>query len=504
MAEETLRRNLDSAFDPGPDFPDSLLLSRTMAMLGADEATAGRGGRWKSRDRSRFSWPRPAMRLAAILLAVIVAVAATAAFLAVHRFFAPVPAHTVPFRLKAPGVGVCAQGTCLIGNPLFVSTEVGWLTESISPDSSLPCITTCAQTTVLFRTDDGGLKWKAQLTWHHSAGQILASSDGSEVLVVGAPYEPGAPLLHSVDGGVTWTSHGLPPGVGKASETDCKAGACSQVYLQPLTYFLNPREGWVLSQEQTYNIADLFHTADSGAHWILVAHIDIKAQFNVDVAAGLSYPSGVVSHSLPGQLVFQSPSVAWWFVPYNAFSPSPPYMYRSLDGGITWRLQKIQAPPGTGPSNSGFRTLKFFNDREAALELVVGQPKLNSEFTYVYATSDGGDHWSIPVQTPNVSYFVALGYIDAKHWVGWPAQGGWISTADGGQHWHVIPASPPGLVVVPNGGLPEFTAAPSWFDFVNPSQGWAYVYDHVSGGVALYETTDGGVNWIPSSLPQLT
>ncbi len=33
MADETLRRNLDRAFDPGPDFPQRLLLSRTMAAL---------------------------------------------------------------------------------------------------------------------------------------------------------------------------------------------------------------------------------------------------------------------------------------------------------------------------------------------------------------------------------------------------------------------------------------------------------------------------------------
>ena len=39
MAEETLRRNLDGAFDPGPDFPDPRLLSRAMAAVdSADRA----------------------------------------------------------------------------------------------------------------------------------------------------------------------------------------------------------------------------------------------------------------------------------------------------------------------------------------------------------------------------------------------------------------------------------------------------------------------------------
>src|SRR5712664_433890 len=102
MAEEMLRRNLDRAFDPGTDFPNHLLLSRTMAMLDADAATAGH----KRRQRARLSWPLPPMRLTAIVMAFIVAVAATAAFLAVHSFFAPAPVHMPPFKVHAPGVGV--------------------------------------------------------------------------------------------------------------------------------------------------------------------------------------------------------------------------------------------------------------------------------------------------------------------------------------------------------------------------------------------------------------
>ena len=38
MAEESLRRSLDAAFDPGPDFPDPRLLSRTMATLAEVES----------------------------------------------------------------------------------------------------------------------------------------------------------------------------------------------------------------------------------------------------------------------------------------------------------------------------------------------------------------------------------------------------------------------------------------------------------------------------------
>jgi hypothetical protein len=511
MAEEALRHNLDRAFDPGPDFPTPLLLSRTMAMLDEATAAAGRDRRWKGRERPWLSWPRPATRLAAILMAVIVAVAATAAFLAVHRLFAPVPAHNQPFKVNAPGVGICS-GACSVEGTLFVSTTIGWLMET----TTLPCVATCPeQTSVLFRTDDGGRQWKAQHTWNQGAGQIsqmLSSADGRELLIVGSPFDPGfGLLLHSVDGGVTWTSHGLPPGAGQAVETICKGGHCSQSKLQPLMYFLNPREGWVLSQEQVYSLADLFHTTDSGAHWGLVARIDIKAQFNLDLATGLYLPNGLLDHSLPGPLVFQSSSIAWLSLSGPA-SANSPHLFRSLDGGVTWQLQTIHVPPDIDPTDSILWTLKFFNGREGVLELKATHDSPLTENHFVYTTSDGGDHWSGPIPVPNFTQLEALFYVDVMHWVGLPIGGGWIRTADAGQHWDVTPATTQfGGAPASGSGLPAQEPAnwpPPWFAFLTPSLGWAYVLVQPNGGqsagITLYETTDGGVNWTPLSLPELS
>jgi len=74
MADETLRRNLDRAFDPGPGFPDRLLLSRTMAAVRADIAS----GRSARNPRSAFL-RRPRV-LALIALVVTVAIVASVAF----------------------------------------------------------------------------------------------------------------------------------------------------------------------------------------------------------------------------------------------------------------------------------------------------------------------------------------------------------------------------------------------------------------------------------------
>jgi sugar lactone lactonase YvrE len=79
MAEERLRRNLDRAFDPGPDFPNRLLLSRTMAMLASVRPE------W--RRPIRFpALPRTAGQLVAAALVLLLVVAAFDVFQALREY----------------------------------------------------------------------------------------------------------------------------------------------------------------------------------------------------------------------------------------------------------------------------------------------------------------------------------------------------------------------------------------------------------------------------------
>jgi photosystem II stability/assembly factor-like uncharacterized protein len=240
-----------------------------------------------------------------------------------------------------------------------------------------------------------------------------------------------------------------------------------------------------------------------------VARIDIKAQFNLDLATGLYLPNGLLEHSLPGPLLFQNSSTAWMILGSLAGSS---HLFRSLDGGVSWRLQSIQSPPAIDASASIVWTLKFFNDREGVLELTVTtQLGQLIDDHYVYSTSDGGEHWSTPIHVPTVAQYDALFYIDPTHWVGLTYGGGWMRTADAGLHWDVTPATTGfGGGPVPGAGLPAQEPAnwpPPWFTFSTPSQGWAYVLVQPNGGqsigTTLYETTDGGVDWTPLSLPEL-
>src|ERR1700680_348565 len=86
MADETLRLNLDRAFDPGPDFPHPLLLSRTMAILDAEANGIGRGQERRTRPRFSATLPPRSQQLVAAVLVVVLAVAAVAGFFAIKQY----------------------------------------------------------------------------------------------------------------------------------------------------------------------------------------------------------------------------------------------------------------------------------------------------------------------------------------------------------------------------------------------------------------------------------
>lgn len=117
MAEDTLRRNLDEVLDPGPGFPDPLLLSRTMAAIDAAET---RRGTLHAPTRRWFPSLSPtAGRLLAGALILLLLAAAFGALLALqHLFPTPEPTRwsncggvlecasvTVPLDYSHPGGG---------------------------------------------------------------------------------------------------------------------------------------------------------------------------------------------------------------------------------------------------------------------------------------------------------------------------------------------------------------------------------------------------------------
>lgn len=504
MAEERLRRNLDAALDAGPDFPSQLWLSRTMAAI---EKTAPRstGVRGIGGTTGLFDLLLRSRRIAAVVALIALAVAATAGLLAIHSKFGPAPAHVPKYGVRSPGAPVCAQN-CSLGTRVFTSETVGWVIESRpSGCTTQACVETpSSDVAELFETTDGGIHWRPALNLgNHSAQDVLTSSDGSTVLVVGSPFDSAPALFRSTDGGRTWRTFRYPAGSGSfpSGDTVC-------VRIAPRSFFLNPNEGWVIAQTSAYDSDEVFHTTDGGASWALAGAFDIRSQLNTDVVAGLPCKFSV-THELPGDFQFQDATTGW-YLPYSGSSTSA-LLYRTQGGGLHWQQIAISIPASSAQQYSAIVTsLSFFN-RSDGVVVVTQEP--GEPIQYIFQTSDGGIHWGRPIKPPMEG---PIEVIDATHWVGLPYGGGWMQTSDAGQHWETVrrPPSPDETAVIPNAGLPDpFLAGgqswrPSLFQFLNPSVGFANVVHEFcqsgscsDAGVSLYMTIDGGTNWTPLSLP---
>jgi len=354
----------------------------------------------------------------------------------------------------------------------FISANVGWIAETKTD------VGTAGGPTFVYKTTDGGRSWQQQLTWDGPGPEeVRFSADGSQGLVVG---QGGVPLFTTADGGTHWQRMALP-------------SLATQVALQ---YFLDAREGWVISylDEPTPGFAGVFHTTDGGQSWTQTARLDVNQEFSHGQPGG----------SLQGNLVFRNSSNGW-MTPVNfsgtGITPVPPYLYVTHDGGKTWGVQEFAAPAGVtfNSGTVGFSSPEFFNNAAGVLlatqESVSNGPGAPTyQGTYAYTTSDGGDHWSGPqlvvvpggIVTPH-----AISMIDPKTWISFSASQV-ERTTDGGLHWEILAGALPANVY------------PIEVDFRDVNQGWAAALIYSARPrLAFYQTSDGGAHWTALTAPAL-
>jgi photosystem II stability/assembly factor-like uncharacterized protein len=442
---------------------------------------AGRQGAVRSFLSEPVAAPR-LMGLVAVLLAAAIVISLVFAAQALHQTRSvPVkhaPIHGVatskPIPVNPPTAMGCPpqaepSDQCTTTALTLVSPNVIWaIVDSLA---ARPGETQGPSN--IYRTDDGGQHWQAQASWDNPAAccpaeHMTVSPDGREALFV-TPWGPlGSSVFHTADAGAHWTSYGIP-------------ATTQPTGLQ--TYFLNPREGWLVSKDPGSSADDLFHTTDSGANWFLLARVAAATNFDI----------------LHGQLVFQR-SLGGWFVPdYSGIPLIARTVFRTVDGGLTWRPITLGAlsvatrenKPGQYlPIHAAILDIKFFNDRQGVIELRnVDIP----DPTYVYTTSDAGTTWSAPELIPSA---VAIDFIDTKHWFDarWTTDAGLTQgilsrTDDGGRSWQ-------GISSVLN-GVALYGPAFHSIEFSDLSYGLAWV-----GCPAIaIGTVDGGAHWEPLHLP---
>ena len=478
MADETLRRNLEAAFDPGPDFPDPLLLSRTMAAVNAEVGSAAGGMNRKSRAQYSSTWTRPGLRISAILVAVIVAVAATATFLAAQKFFSSVPAQPRP----SPVSRSCSQG-----NLHMMTSSTGWNGTS--------------------RTTDGGVTWRdVSPPWFANeteGGRVACYLDADHAWmteIVGASSTTTGRLLvfETRNGGLSWQESDAVP-IGESNNWPAPPMPPA-VQLQ----FIDARHGWLVTDAGYYTsgrgTTNVYTTMDGGLHWSQVA-----------TSEGIerSYWLQQASSCRPSGMTFLSLSQGWltWDCTAQPFSsPATDVVLVTDDGGRSWGPNSINIAqylagwPDGGPTPNTYwacaASAPVFGGGEGIL--LVGCAALANRdgapagpgWSATLRTDDGGATWNLELTHPTPGYvgLSQLDFVDSNAgyaFVKTASGNDLYRTNDAGRHWSIVTK---GLFSGQNVTDVQFLDATTGFAFTDRSS------------ATPWKTTDGGLTW---TLPAL-
>lgn len=289
----SLRRALDEALDPGPEFPSPALPYRISAAL----------------DDPPDPRPRRTRRIAAGA-AVLVLAGLVVGTLLISRTARPQPAaplvvsgsNSLSITTARP-VPAASSAAGLLVTSQFLSPEVGWAAQ-FGPSG----------VTHVSRTLDGGNTW-TEVEEVHGLGpwpraQFFSSG---EAILVGQPVGPGrfGIRAYATSDGTQWTQNEAPMSVGFLRKA----------------YFVNSHEGWLITGKSmnsaTNEATTLWHTADAGAHWERVT--------DSSTVQKLGDPRA--------QLAFDSARRGWLY--------GTDALLRSTDGGRSWQNSFIQAAAGS-------------------------------------------------------------------------------------------------------------------------------------------------------------
>ena len=298
-------------------------------------------------------------------------------------------------------------------------------------------------------------------------------------------------ILRTEDGGESWLNV-TPPDI-----------LSDPAYAK--SFFLDETTGWFLLEDiDKPNAGEIYRTIDGGGIWLWRAIPFGRADFGfLDSENGYALSSmGSAAGSMGvsvwttvngggdyNRVFFHEPGFEYT-MPFggikNGISFRDPlngwvggtipmdgviWLYRSVDGGLSWAEQKVDLPAGYENYQTSTFAPRFFDDGFATLPIQLSGEKSGYVF---YRSSDDGETWgaTLPVNLHGT-------YAIASHneIIVWDGGHTIYSSSDGGETWsfHVSDWQPNDL-------LREI-------DFVSVNEGWALTeYD-------LYRTRDGGKTW---------
>ncbi|HEV3405319.1 MAG TPA: hypothetical protein VG364_01870 [Candidatus Dormibacteraeota bacterium] len=387
--------------------------------------------------------------------------------------------HMVPSLHHTP-IGAAPGASYRISAIDFVDPSTGWVVADYDSGGY-----------AILHTDDGGATWTRQLSGV-DAGRAHYLKFFDAAVGVSGLIGTTARLDRTIDGGQTWMSLPVP---------DAKGSVLSWSFID--AYY-----GWVLISGTSVEFplpAYLYRTDDGGRTW-----------------QDLGVPA-----SSPDQ-VFEA-GFTYFTTGWLSSANDGPYAYKTGDFGETWTRVPLPAPPGGWPTGGTFlvavqptsdggvtATVVFFptlQGRKGQGAKIRDFPPLTVRafdggrpVTYSYATPAGsGVTTSVPqALPPNQTQLTsfnngatwsttsvpstggALGYLDSADWW-WVGPGREAVTADGGETWSTT------------AGVDVQAPLPGSIRILDRLHAW--LIGTYGSRAVLEATADGGRHWRVVSLP---
>jgi photosystem II stability/assembly factor-like uncharacterized protein len=305
----------------------------------------------------------------------------------------------------------------------------------------------------VFHTKDGGRHWTdvtPQEGWEAKSivkGFFLDPESGWVMQPLGDNSGQGT-LYHTRDGGRSWEAVSVPFGP------------------NPLQ-FLSSMDGWVMADRGAAagsQAMDVYKTTDGGATWQKVASAGPNPQ-----AAGGGIPFGGDKIGM----AFKDMREGWIGGTQPIVGHS--YLYRTTDGGKTWRSQHLSIPAHYASSGVLVFAPRFYTAQDGVLPVLLQTQVRNLDF---YVTRDGGETWDSTTVVPNGAVYHVTTGGEIWAWAGSSLQ----ISQDNGRTWTSVAPDIP------------FQGDVKQIDFLDAERGWAISIDSDENRY-LYSTANGGHTW---------
>lgn len=319
---------------------------------------------------------------------------------------------------------------------------------------------------IILHTSDGGVHWQdvtprlSALAAASSSALARSLSDGATVrtedfLTGSVAWVLQLPnhLFKTMDGGQTWQQATAPGNT-----------------MRQFT-FLDAQTGWVITEDAGAVV--VFRTTDGGATWTRMQHSGSAFRLS-DRFWGVRFLNATTG----------------WAVFINNTVGRSAVMYKTTDGGATWRYQQFALPGGVVPPVFPSAPV-FFNAKDGMMEVMFADvrqvrsnaltiPASGGSPEGLYVTRNGGATWDGPIILNGLEF---PDFIDALH--GWALNStgsGLLISSDSGRHWTPVTTSP------------NFNQIET-LSFVSSQVGWALKFDQATQSYLLLKTEDGGKTW---------